>query len=223
MVHRLKRTMFRSEFFFAFCFRNFPSVIFMPKSEVILIKNVVGLGGESDHIHVSAGYARNFLIPQGLAVPVTQGNKKWVENLRRRRSEREAHDLSTMSELAKSLSAVTLTLLVKTGEDGKVFGSVTAGAIADALKTQLDVALDKRKIHLEKPIHTLGDHDVELRLHADVRCTLKVSVKSSNPLPEKEVEAKAEAPKTEKRGKRSGEAGKVDESQSGRGVRSDAK
>lgn len=175
----------------------------MPKSEVILIKNVVGLGGESDHVAVSAGYARNFLIPQGLAVPVTQGNKKWVENLRKRRSEREAHELSTMSELAKSLSAVTLTLAVKTGDDGKVFGSVTSGAIADALKTQLDVALDKRKIHLEKPIHTLGDHEVELRLHPDVRCGLKLVVKSSNPLPEVAAVAPAEAPKTEKRGKRS--------------------
>ncbi|MBN8247421.1 MAG: 50S ribosomal protein L9 [Verrucomicrobia bacterium] len=177
----------------------------MPKSEVILIKNVVGLGAESDHVHVSAGYARNFLIPQGLAVPVTQGNKKWVENLRRRRAEREVHELNTMSELAKSLSAVTLTLAVKTGEDGKVFGSITGGSIADALKTQLDVALDKRKIHLEKPIHTLGEHEVELRLHPDVRCTLKVVIKSSNPLREAPAaEDKAEAPKTEKRGRRAG-------------------
>ncbi|MCW5558801.1 MAG: 50S ribosomal protein L9 [Verrucomicrobiae bacterium] len=175
----------------------------MPKSEVILIKNVVGLGAESDHVHVSAGYARNFLIPQGLAVPVTQGNKKWVENLRRRRAEREAHELNTMTELGKSLSAVTLTLLVKTGDDGKVFGSVTSGSIADALKTQLDVALDKRKIHLEKPIHALGEHEVDLRLHPDVRCSLKVVLKSSNPLPEAPAaEAAPEAPKTEKRGRR---------------------
>jgi len=175
----------------------------MPKSEVILIKNVVGLGAESDHVHVSAGYARNFLIPQGLAVPVTQGNKKWVENLRRRRAEREVHELNTMSELARSLSAVTLTLSVKTGEDGKVFGSITSGSLADALKTQLDVALDKRKIHLEKPIHTLGEHEVELRLHPDVRCTLKVVIKSSNPLPEAPAaETAPEAPKTEKRGRR---------------------
>ncbi|MFO1460601.1 MAG: 50S ribosomal protein L9 [Verrucomicrobiota bacterium] len=179
----------------------------MPKSEVILIKNVVGLGGESDHVAVSAGYARNFLIPQGLAVPVTRGNKKWVENLRKRRTEREAQELSTMSELAKSLSAVTLTLAVKTGDDGKVFGSITSGAIADALKTQLDVALDKRKIHLEKPIHALGEHEVELRLHADVRCGLKLVVKSSNPLPEAApAAASAEAPKTEKRGKRAAAA-----------------
>ncbi|HRI14327.1 MAG TPA: 50S ribosomal protein L9 [Verrucomicrobiota bacterium] len=180
----------------------------MPKTEVILIKNVVGLGAESDHVSVTAGYARNYLIPGGLAVPVTRGNRKWIENLKKRRSERETNELNSMTELAKSLNKVTLTLLVKTGEDGKMFGSITSGSIADALKTQLDVALDKRKIHLEKPIHVLGEHDVELRLHPDVRCNLKVVIKSTTPLPEgvtgtaAPAEPKAEAPKTEKRGKR---------------------
>jgi large subunit ribosomal protein L9 len=111
------------------------------------------------------------------------GNKRRLEALRKRRAERETHDLNAMTELGKSLSKVTLTLLVKTGEDGKMFGSITSGTIADAFKTQLDLALDKKKIHLEKPLHTLGEHDIELRLHADVRCTLKIIVKSSNPLP----------------------------------------
>lgn len=180
----------------------------MPKTEVILIKNVVGLGAESDHISVAAGYARNYLIPSGLAVPVTQGNRKWIENLKKRRAERETHELNSMTELAKSLNKVTLPILVKTGEDGKMFGSVTAGTIADALKTQLDVALDRRKIHLDKPLHTLGEHDIELRLHPDVRCNLKVAIKSTTPLPEAPpaavapAEEKKEAPKTEKRGKR---------------------
>jgi len=181
----------------------------MSKTEVILIKNVVGLGAESDHVSVTAGYARNFLIPGGLAVPVTQGNRKWIENLKKRRSDRESLELNSMSELAKSLNKFTLTLLVKTGEDGKMFGSVTTGTIADALKTQLDVSLDKRKIHLEKPIHTLGEHDVEFRLHPEVRCTLKVDVKSTTPKLELSAEAAAaaaaeskEAARTEKRGKR---------------------
>jgi large subunit ribosomal protein L9 len=178
----------------------------MSKTEVILIKNVVGLGAESDHVNVTSGYARNFLIPGGLAVPVTQGNRKWIENLQRRRAEREAHELNSMTELAKSLNKVTLTLLVKTGEDGKMFGSITSGSVADALKTQLDVALDKRKIHLEKPIHAVGDHEVELRLHPEVRCSLKIVVKSTTPLPETPAASAAEegreASKTEKRGRR---------------------
>ncbi len=156
----------------------------MAKIDVILIHNVVGLGAETDQIKVAAGYARNFLIPQGLAIPMSQGNKRRLEVLRKRRSERETNDLNSMAELGKSLSKVTISLTVKTGEDGKMFGSVTSGTIADALKTQLDVSLDKKKIHLERPIHTLGEHEVELRLHAEVRCSIKVLVKSSNPLPE---------------------------------------
>jgi large subunit ribosomal protein L9 len=174
----------------------------MAKTELILIKPVVGLGGETDQITVAAGFARNYLVPQGLAIPVTAGNKHRLEKLRQQRAEREAHDLNSMSELGKSLSKVTLTIGVKTGEDGKMFGAVTAGTVADAIKTQLDVALDKKKIHLEKPIHTLGEHEIELRLHADVKSSLKIIVKSTNPLPEVKVEAKPEAPRTEKRGKR---------------------
>jgi large subunit ribosomal protein L9 len=174
----------------------------MAKTEVILIKPVVGLGGESDQVTVTAGYARNFLLPQGIAIPVSGGNKRRLEKLRQLRAEREAHELNSMSELGKSLSKVTLTLSVKTGDDGKMFGSITSGSIADALKTQLDVSLEKRKIHLEKPIHTLGEHEIELRLHADVKSSLKIIVKSSNPLPLPVVEEKPEAPRSEKRGKR---------------------
>src|SRR5580765_236274 len=132
----------------------------MAKTEVILTHNIVGLGGESDQVKVAAGYARNFLFPQGFAIPLTGANKRRLEVLRQRRAEREAHDLNAMTELAKSLGKVLVTITVKTGDDGKMFGSVTSGTIADALKTQLDVGMDKRKIHLEKPIHTIGDHEV---------------------------------------------------------------
>src|SRR6185295_17226189 len=103
------------------------------KTEVILTSNIIGLGGESDQVKVAAGYARNFLFPQGLAIPVTQANKRRLESLKQRRGEREAHELNTMSELAKSLSKMTLAITVKTGEDGKMFGSVTSGTIADEL------------------------------------------------------------------------------------------
>ncbi|KAB2662377.1 MAG: 50S ribosomal protein L9 [Verrucomicrobia bacterium] len=174
----------------------------MPKTEVILIHNVVGLGGESDQVKVNAGYARNFLVPQGLAIPMTQSNKRRLEALRQRRAEREATELNTMSELGRNLSKMSITVSVKTGDDGKVFGSVTTGSIADALKTQLDVSLDKRKIHLERAIHTLGEHEVELRLHPDVKASIKVIVSSSNPPPEVVADATGEAVKTEKRSAR---------------------
>jgi large subunit ribosomal protein L9 len=178
----------------------------MARTEVILSHNIVGLGAESDQVKVAAGYARNYLFPQGLAIPLTSANKRRLEVLKQRRAEREAHDLNTMTDLAKSLSKLTCLLTVKTGEDGKMFGTVTSGMIADQLKTQFDVTLDKRKIHLELPIRALGEHDVELRLHQDVNATLKVRVESSTPLPgpvpAPAAEAKKEEPKTEKRGKR---------------------
>lgn len=151
----------------------------MAKTEVILTHNIVGLGAESDHVKVAAGYARNYLLPQGLAIPVTAGNKKRLEALRRRRAEREAHDLNSMTELAASLGKITIKVTVKTGADGRMFGSVTSGTIADELKKQCDVALDKKKIHLEQPLRTLGEHEVDLHLHADVRPKLKVVIESA--------------------------------------------
>ncbi len=143
----------------------------MPKTEVILTHNIVGLGGESDQVKVAAGYARNYLFPQGFAIPLTGANKRRIEALKQRRAEREADELNHMTELSRSLAKLIAVVTVKTGDDGKMFGSVTAGTIADQLKTQFDVALDKRKIHLEHPIRTLGEHEVELRLHHDVVTT----------------------------------------------------
>lgn len=181
----------------------------MPKTEVILTSNIVNLGAESDQVKVAAGYARNYLFPQGLAIPVTGANKRRLEALKQRRAEREAHELNTMTELGKSISKLLCVITVKTGEDGKMFGTVTSGMIADQLKTQFDISLDKRKIHLEQPIRALGEHEVELRLHTDVKSTLKVRVDSSTPLPEApaapvggSAEAKKEEPRTEKRGRR---------------------
>lgn len=175
----------------------------MAKIEVILTNNIIGLGAESDQVRVAAGYARNYLYPQRLAIPLTQANKRQVEALRKRRAEREAHELNTMTELAKSVRNLPpLVIKVKTGEDGKMFGSVTGGTIADELKHAFDVSLDKKKIHLEHPIRTVGDHEVELRLHADVTASLKVRVESTTPVAAPEAPAKVEEPKTEKRGKR---------------------
>src|SRR6185295_10900528 len=134
----------------------------MAKTEVILTHNIVGLGGESDQVKVAAGYARNYLFPQGLAIPLTASNKRRLEALKQRRAEREAHELNSMTDLAKGLSKMVLKITVKTGDDGKMFGSVTAGTIADELKHQFEVALDKRKIHLENPIRAVGDYEVEL-------------------------------------------------------------
>src|SRR5438105_4681176 len=178
----------------------------MAKTEVILTHNIVGLGGESDQVKVAAGYARNYLLPQGLAIPVTGANKRRLEALKQRRAERESHELNAMTELSKSISKLVCVVAVKTGEDGKMFGTVTSGMIADQLKTQFDVVLDKRKIHLEHAIRTLGEHEVELRLHPDVVTTLKVRVESTTPPPAATevptADARKEGQRTEKRGRR---------------------
>ena len=175
----------------------------MSKTEVILTHNIVGLGAESDHVKVAPGYARNYLYPQGLAIPLTGANKRRIEVLRQRRAEREAHEFNTMSELSKSVSKLTCTIKVKTGEDGKMFGSVTSGTIADELKHLFDISLDKKKIHLDHPIKTLGDHEVELRLHPEVTTTLKVHIESTTPLP-----PPSEAPETKGREGREGREGR---------------
>jgi large subunit ribosomal protein L9 len=174
----------------------------MAKTEVILTHNIVGLGGESDNVRVAAGYARNYLFPQGFAVPVSGANKRRIEALKQRRGEREAHEFNTMTELAKGVSKLICVIKVKAGDDGKMFGSVTTGMIADELKHQFDITLDKRKIHLESAIKTLGEREVELHLHAEVKSTLKVRVESLTPVIAPVVEAAPAEARTEKRGKR---------------------
>ena len=180
----------------------------MAKTEVILTHNIVGLGGESDQVKVAAGYARNYLYPQGLAIPVSGANKRRLEVLRQRRAERESHEFNTMSELAKGITKLTCHVKVKTGDDGKMFGSVTSGTIVDELKHQFDISLEKKKIHLEHPIRAIGEHEIELRLHPDVKATLKVKVESLNPVAvtaeaaAAQADEKGAAPRTEKRGRR---------------------
>jgi len=174
----------------------------MAKTEVILTQNIIGLGGESDQVKVAAGYARNYLFPHRLAIPVTQANKRQLEALKQRRAERESQEFNHMTELSKALAKLILVIKVKTGEDGKLFGSVTNGTIADELKHQFEITLDKKKIHLEHAIRHLGEYEAELNLHHEVKGTLKLRVESINPVALPTEAAAEEKPHTEKRGKR---------------------
>jgi large subunit ribosomal protein L9 len=148
-----------------------PSTIFhMAKTEVILTHNIIGLGGESDQVRVAAGYARNYLVPArfcGSAHRREQTPHRSAQTAARRaRGARvQHHDRTRQGRFAKLICVVK----VKAGDDGKMFGSVTAGVIADELKHQFDITLDKRKIHLEQPIKALGEHEVQLHLHAEVK------------------------------------------------------
>jgi large subunit ribosomal protein L9 len=165
----------------------------MAKTNVILIKNVEGLGAESDQVNVTTGFARNYLLPQGLAIPLTQGNERHLAALRKQRQERELLEAKDAKELAAGFKHLMLIIKAKTGDNGKMYGSVTASNIVDQLKQQFDVKIERKKLHIEEPIRTIGDHNVEIRLHSDVSTTLKVRVESSNPLPESTTnDAKAE-------------------------------
>ena len=164
----------------------------MAHSEILLVKPVEGLGGEGDQVKVRAGYARNFLLPRKIAVPLTASNRKHVDALKKRRAEREQTELSGAQELAKKLEKASLAFAVKTGEGGKMFGAITATDIHEKL-TAAGVVIEKKKIHLHTPVKTIGKHTVKVKLHTDVTVELAFDVVSENPIePAAPVEQPAE-------------------------------
>lgn len=174
----------------------------MAHSEVLLLKPVEGLGGEGDQVKVRAGYARNFLLPRKIAVPLTGANRKQVDALKKRRAEREQTELNSAQDLAKKLEKTSLAFAVKTGEGGRMFGAITAQDVHEKL-TASGIEVDKRKIHLFTPVKTLGKHSVKVKLHPDVSVDLAFDVVSENPIEPVATEEKPAAEKTEKRSERS--------------------
>ncbi len=153
----------------------------MAHSEILLIKPVEGLGSEGDQVKVRAGYARNYLLPQKLAVTLTQSNRKQVESLKKRRAEREAAELNGAQELAKKLEKASIVFAVTTGEGGKMFGAITASDLHAKL-VEAGIEIDRKKIHLFTPVKTLGKHEVKIKLHHDVSVELAFEVVSENPI-----------------------------------------
>ncbi len=153
----------------------------MAHSEILLIKAVDGLGAEGDLVKVRAGYARNFLLPQGKAMPLTQANRKRVEALKKARVTRESKELEGATELSKQIEKAGIAIAVKTGEGGKLFGAVTANDIHDKLAAA-GINVEKRRIHLGQPVKTLGKHSVNIKLHTDVTVELTFDVVSENPI-----------------------------------------
>lgn len=143
--------------------------------EVILREDVKTLGRAGEMVRVKPGYARNYLLPQGLAYEATEGNKKRIAAETRARASREQAERSEAERVAMTLSAVQLSLSGKAGEEGKLFGSITSQDVADALARQ-GHTVDKRRIELEHPIKTVGEHAVTVRLHPEVHAELRVSV-----------------------------------------------
>ncbi len=144
-------------------------------TEVILLKEVPGLGAEGDLARVADGYARNYLVPQGLAAEATAAARRRVEKLKRARAEREEAERAEAQVLADTLEKNGCTISVKAGEDGKLYGAVTAAHIAEALEKQ-GTAVDRHRIELDEPLRELGVFTVPVRLHAEVAASLKIWV-----------------------------------------------
>jgi large subunit ribosomal protein L9 len=143
--------------------------------EVILRAAVDNLGHPGDLVNVSPGFGRNYLLPRGLAYAATPGNKKRIEQERQRLEAAEAARRTKAENFAAGLEQVSLTFSARVGEEGKLFGSVTAADIAHQLEAQ-GLAVEKRQVDLHEPIRALGVYRVPIRLHADVRPEIKVWV-----------------------------------------------
>jgi large subunit ribosomal protein L9 len=143
--------------------------------DVILREDVKSLGKAGEMVRVKPGYARNFLLPRGLAFEATEGNKKRIAAEAKARETRLAGEKAAASALAAKLGAATVALKGKAGEEGKLFGSITAQDIADGLAAK-GLEVDRRRIELEHPIKTLGFHSVAVRLHPEVHAEVKVNV-----------------------------------------------
>lgn len=185
----------------------------MALTEVLLIKPVDGLGAEGEQVRVRAGYARNFLLPQGIALPVNQANRKYVESLQKARVVRESRDLEVATGLAAKLQSIALVFAVKTGEGGKMFGAVSTAEIATKL-AESGIQLERKRIHLgQGPIKVLGKHSANVRLHSTMTIELPFEVISENPVAEEAApveEAESNESKKPRRPKKEKPAKKTD-------------
>lgn len=144
--------------------------------KVILQSDVKKLGKKGDLVEVAEGYARNFLFPRGLAVEANASNLRSLQNEKSQAKARQQRELEEARRQAEQLESLTLSIARKTGEGGRLFGSVTAGDIAEAVQKASGIDLDKRKIELDEPIKALGTYKVSVRVHPGVNADLKVQV-----------------------------------------------
>ena len=139
----------------------------MATANVLLIKPIPGLGAEGDEAKVKAGYARNYLVPQKLAVPLTAANRKHIESLKAAKAAREQSEVEAAEELKGKLEAIHIAVQVRAGEEGKLFGAVTAQDLYEHIQKE-GIELDRKKIQLPAPIKTLGKHSTQIKLHSEV-------------------------------------------------------
>lgn len=144
--------------------------------KVILLKELHGKGGEGDVIDVARGFANNFLLTQGYAVKATPGNLKQLEERKKNIAKREETRIADANALAAKLNDATVRVIAQVGEEGVLFGSVTAPVVADAIAEQLDIEIDKRRVELGKPIKMVGTYEVPVGLYRDIKGTVTVIV-----------------------------------------------
>ena len=145
-------------------------------TKIILRADVPDLGKRGDILDVADGFARNYLVPKGMAMNASPGAKAQATAMRRARDLRDAQDRSAAEEVATTLVSKVVTLTARAGSEGKLFGSITATDIASAVEAQTGVALDRRKLGLDEPVKTLGTHVVSVKLHSDVEFPVTIEV-----------------------------------------------
>ena len=143
---------------------------------VLLRDEVPGVGRRGDIVEVAGGFARNYLFPTGRALKATDGMVDQAASMRKARDLRDAKDRESAQAVAAALAAKTVTVTARAGAEGRLFGSVTTQDVADALEQQTGAVIDRRKIHLEEPIKSVGVHSIPVHLHADVDAELTVEV-----------------------------------------------
>lgn len=151
----------------------------MANTEVLLIKPVEHVGGEGEQVRVKSGYARNFLLPRKLAVPVNQSNRRQIEALRKARDQREVKELEAAKAIAAKIEKAHVAIAVKTGEGGKMFGAVTTVDLQTRLGEE-GVDLDRKQILLLTPIKAIGRHSIRIKLHTDVNVDFEFDIVSEN-------------------------------------------
>ncbi|NLM25321.1 MAG: 50S ribosomal protein L9 [Firmicutes bacterium] len=144
--------------------------------KVILEKDIKGLGKKGDIVTVKEGYGRNFLLPRGLAKEATEGNIKQVSLEKKAEKNKRQRELEAAQEIANRINGQKIQIATKVGEAGKLFGSITSQDIAERLKKQYKVEIDKRKIDLSEPIKNLGNYPVNIRIHSKVHANVIVQV-----------------------------------------------
>ncbi|MEE0797206.1 MAG: 50S ribosomal protein L9 [Anaerovoracaceae bacterium] len=146
--------------------------------KVILNKDVKGTGKAGDVVNVSDGYARNMLIPRGMATEATAGNIRQLEKKKAIEAEKRAEEKAEAQEQAAKLEKALVTIRTKAGDGGRIFGSITSKDIADAIGSQLGIEVDKKKIQLDSPIKQTGETTVTIRLYHEVNASVRVSVET---------------------------------------------